>query len=284
MLSSELQPAVRQLVERNEQLENEKEELYEKVHELLTENTALKATRHKFREDCQSLVANQASQLLSPSREMKQRIHQQKRQIQNLQSQLTESQSQVEELQKAISELEQQHENEADTIERAEQIEIDAAEECKEIIQQLHRLIPDSKENEEENEPTLKGQLKIMKKRIQRVQQEYSDFTSEKQTLNLNMMDYKQRISDLETENSVLKTEKETTAECNQRYEKERAELTQAITTLRKALGELKTNLTTAEQEKDLLKKENIRLTIENNNMKNIHSMNNLDSDDDTNN
>jgi hypothetical protein len=102
MLSTELQPAVRQIVQRNGELEEENKQLYDKVHQLLTEVTALRAIRGQY----ESLVAGHGSQLLSPpSQTLRDTVQRQKRQIARLQDRLdsAETDAQVPATQKAES-------------------------------------------------------------------------------------------------------------------------------------------------------------------------------------
>ena len=152
MLSVELQPAVRQIVERNEQLENENKELYDEVHKLLTENTALKATRHKFKQYCESMGANHATQLLSPSKEMQSKLQRQKKQIERLQSKLAATQSEAETALKERVELEQHLERHADNLEKSAQIECDAARSCNDIARSMNQLIGFINNEEDESE------------------------------------------------------------------------------------------------------------------------------------
>ena len=95
MLDVELQPAVRQMVERKEHLEQENKRLYDKVHELLAEHTALKASDRHFRKECESMVTSH----LSPSKEIQTKLRRQRQQIDRLQEELTATQTEAAETQ-----------------------------------------------------------------------------------------------------------------------------------------------------------------------------------------
>ena len=95
MLDVELQPAVRQMVERNEHLEQENKRLYDKVHELLAEHTALKASHRHFRKECESMVTSH----LSPSKEIQTKLRRQRQQIDRLQEELTATRTEAAETQ-----------------------------------------------------------------------------------------------------------------------------------------------------------------------------------------
>lgn len=285
MLSVELQPAVRQIVERNEQLETENKELYDEVHKLLTEITALKATRHKFRQHCESMVANQASQLLSPSKEMQSKLQRQKRQIERLQSKLAATQSEAETAQRERAELEQHLERHADNLEKSAQIECDATKSCNDIARSINQLIGfinSEEEDESETFPeTLPEAIEYVQKKFRFLGESTASLIQQRQQLLIENNSHKQTIGELETRIKVLETEKSATDDCNARYEKEREELGSAISTLRTALDEVKRQLISAEEEKKLLKEDNVRMKIELGQLKTERALAEVGSDDD---
>lgn len=269
MLSVELQPAVRQIVERNEQLEEENKQLLDKVHELLTEVTALKAARHKFKLDYESV----ASELNSPTRDMKQKIKRQKRQIENLQSQLSSTKSELEATLQEKNLIQKDFERHEDAREKQTQDEADATHSCREMIQSLNRLIgtishadPDIESESEEfdfsNLNDLPSAISFLQKRMHVLSDKCSDLAQLNDGKNLENVSQKQQISTLETKIQCLEKEKETLEECNSKYVNERQKLTSAIETLRNALEEVKNNLIMADKEKKELKKENINLRV----------------------
>ncbi|KAK8866920.1 hypothetical protein M9Y10_009889 [Tritrichomonas musculus] len=271
MLSVELQPAVRQIVERNEQLEEENKQLLDKVHELLTEVTALKATRHKFKLDCESAITSGTS---SPSRDMKQKIKRQKRQIENLQSQLSSTKTELEATLQEKKLIQQNIEKHEDTLEKQTQDEADATHSCREMVKSLNHLIgmissPDA-ENESDSEELnfsnlndLPTAVSFLQKKIHVLSEKCTELNQFNDNRKLENTNQRQQISSLETQIQCLEKEKETLEECNAKYINEREELGSAIATLRSALTEVKNNLISSDEEKKELKKENIRLRIE---------------------
>ena len=273
MLSVELQPAVRQIVERNEQLEEENKCLLDKIHELLTEVTSLKAARHKFKLDCESMVATHASELMSPTREMKQKLKRQRRQIENLQNQLTSTKTELETIAQEKNAIQKTYENHADTLEKAAQDEADATNSCCEMAQSINNLIGiiakcnGNNANVDLNEKIsindLPTAVSFLQKKILLLSENCTEMSRSNDELTLESANHKQHISTLETQIQCLQKEKETLEECNQKYINEREELGSAISTLRSALMEVKNNLITSDEEKKELKNENIRLRIE---------------------
>lgn len=270
MLSVELQPAVRQIVERNEQLEEENKQLLDKIHELLTEVTALKATRHKFKLDYESV----ASELSSPTRDLKQKIKRQKRQIENLQSQLSSTKTELEATLQEKNLIQKDFELHEDALEKQTQDEADATHSCREMIQSLNGLIglishtdadieSESEEFDQSSIKDLPSAISFLQKRMHVLSNKCSELAQTNDGKNLENVNQKQQISTLETQIQCLEKEKETLEECNSKYINERKKLGSAIETLRSALEEVKNNLIESDEEKKELKKENIRLRIE---------------------
>lgn len=287
MLSAELQPAVRQIVERNEQLETENKQLYDKVHELMTETTALKAAQEKFRQHCESMVVNQAHQLISPSKDMQERMQRQRHQIERLQSKLAATQSEAKAVEQEREELEERLECQAESLEKTTQKDSRAVESCQAMTRTMSSLIAmcranGGEEDEDEDDASdtpqdVAGAVNFLQRRFRVLGEECAAVVQQRQRIAVENTALKQTISELETRLRVLETEKSATDECNMRYEKEREELSKAIATLRSALDCVKTSLIEAEAEKKTLKEENVRLRIE----LSVHGNQQLIDDDD---
>lgn len=264
MLDVELQPAVRQMVERNEHLEQENKRLYDKVHELLAENSALKASRRHFRKECESMVT---SQLLSPSKEIQSKLQRQRQQIERLQEELNATQSEATAAQKARSELQHELDSHEDNLEKSAQMECDAAHSCADIARTIESLIALCQSQEDVTSfacpDDLDGAIEYLERRIERLRDSCAVAVQERERAGTESNTFKQMMGEMETRIKVLETEKDATDECNRRYERERGELGKAIETLRAALEGVKENLITAEEEKKVLKEENVKLKIE---------------------
>lgn len=264
MLEGELQPAVRQMVQRNEHLEQENKRLYDKVQELLAENTALKQSRRQFRKQCESLVT---SELLSPSKEMHAKLQQQRRQIERLQEEIASTQADAASAHKARSEMQRKLDCHEDNLEISAQLECDAARSCLDIARTLESLIALCNLQETTKEcacpDDLTGAVSYLQKRVEKLREGCEIAARQADRAGLESANFKQIMSEMETRIKVLETEKDATDECNRRYERERGELGKAIATLREALEGVKANLMTAEEEKKVLKEENVQLRIE---------------------
>lgn len=267
MLTVELRPAVRQIVERNEQLEGENVQLYEKVRELLTENTALKAGRLQFRRQCESLVSGQASQLLSPTKELEGRVQKQKRQIERLQQRLAATQSEAELAQRESRELEDRLEAHVGELEKSAQAEVESARACAQLVKECEAIVEICGAHEwdeaVECPEEIGGAIECLHGVVRLVSEGCAAVVQRREQATVENNSFKQMVTEMETRIRVLETEKNATEECNKKYEKEREELGGAIATLRKALDDVKTNLIAAEDEKKGLKEENVRLRIE---------------------
>ena len=267
MLTVELRPAIRQIVDRNEQLETENTQLYDKVHELLTENTALKAGRLQFRRQCESLVTSQASQLLSPSKEFEMRVQRQKRQIERLQQRLAATQSEAELAQREHEEMKERITQHTEDIEKSAQVETDATRACMRLVKECEGIVAicghDEEEAPVECPDDLAGAIECLYGVVRLVSDGCAAAVQQREQAVMESTSFRQMVQEMETRIRVLETEKNATEECNKKYEKEREELGGAIATLRKALDDVKSNLIAAEEEKKELKEENVRLRIE---------------------
>jgi chromosome segregation ATPase len=278
MLSTELQPSVRQIVQRNEELEEENKQLYDKVHQLLTEVTALRAIRSHY----ESLVGGRGSQLLSPSPQaLRETVRRQKRQIARLQARLDSAEADAQTLATEKAELEQRLERNADTLEKTAQLEADAGQECTAVARKVRALISlcrktgfnrggtGEQKDEEPDVPKrsltdgLSGAVQALHRQVGTLADQLRETAKGRQQLGMDYHNARQTISELETQIRVLETEKTATDECNARYDDERQELGEAIATLRSALEETKKRLVTAEEDKKKLKTQNARLKLE---------------------
>jgi chromosome segregation ATPase len=262
MLAAELQPAVRQVVRRNGELEEENKDLYEKVHQLLAEATALRVIRQQY----QSFAS---SQCLSPSKVIQETIYRQRRQIATLQSRLNATQAQLDSTLTAKSQMEIRLERHADSLERSTRIESDANATCRAMAKSLRDLTATCRnatiedEEEEGGDADLLTELDTVHRHVRTLVEACAEAQRERQELAIEAQGATQAISELETRRKVLQTEKEVTDECNTRYNREREKLGKAIATLRKALDEMKKSLKATEAEKKRLKAENEQLRLE---------------------
>jgi len=71
---------------RNRQLEKENEQLYQKIHSLMSENGSLKSSMSQFRHDLQSEYEKLVSKSISPSKERENRLKKLKEENSNLKS------------------------------------------------------------------------------------------------------------------------------------------------------------------------------------------------------
>ena len=249
MLTEELQPAVQQLVQRNQHLERENKELYSKVHELLAQLTALKSSRHKFQSDIQSYVDTRTSELESPNRELKQRLHRQKHQIESLREELEAAQAKISELSQSQIQVEKTVTDE----QHSQEIVSDVLEQILSIRNSLGKQTTSS-----DSDP-----MQRLKEEVKAIQKDFLDVVKERDRVLAENEQLKQNCSDLETRVIVLQQENSTTNDCNSKFEKEREELTNAITSLRSTVSKLKESLVNTENEKKVLKGENSSLKIE---------------------
>lgn len=263
------------IASRNAQLEAENRELYQKINDLLTENTALKASRAKFREVCQSYVESQTTNILTPTKEMNQKIYRQTREIDSLKQKLADAEQalQAHEQEKArvIEEktaLEYQAEKEEATSQQSKVI-------CHELIRSIKSLQRNLSGINEDDQNYNSGyddnQLieSSLQQYIEKLQTSFRELSLEcaKATTTTNsktneIQELKRQISELETKIIVLNTENAAAKECNDRYEEERTELTNAITSLRNALKATKETLVSVESANKALKEENVQLRI----------------------
>ena len=232
MLDVELQPAVRQMVERNEHLEQENKRIYDKVHELLAENTALKASHRHFRKECESMVTSH----LSPSKEIQTKLRRQRQQIDRLREELTAAQTEAAAAQKARSQLQNELDSHEDNLEKSAQMECEAARSCADIARTIEALIGLCQSQGASTSygcpDDLSGAIEYLERRIQRLRDSCAVAVQERERAGTECNTFKEMM---ETRIRVLETEKDATDECNRRYERERGELGKAIETLRAA-------------------------------------------------
>ena len=280
MMTSDMQI----IASRNAQLEVENKELYQKINELLTENAALKASRSKFREICQNYVESQTSNTSTPAKEINQKMYIQTLEIELLKQKLKKVEEQAQNAEMEKDKAIQDKRSAEQTRYHEETSNKENTKMCLDIIKSMKQLSDQfkaAKQNEMEinsNYSSFKldddfsfeiSESKPISSQLQTIFDAFTNLSKaskthvqDKQKLFSENQILRQRISELETQISVIKTESDATRECNDRYDKERNELTNAITSLRNALKLTKENLVNTEKEKESLKEENIKLKI----------------------
>jgi chromosome segregation ATPase len=267
MLSLELQPAVRQIVQRNGELEEENKRLYATVHQFLTEVTALRAVRAQY----ESLVAGQPAQVLSPTQEsLRATAERQRRQIARLQGQLDATAADLSSQSAERADLEQRCERCADALERSAQLEADAGQACNSATRQLLALcaLCGGEEEDAGDAPdgaapaALPGALQALHRAVEALGGRLAAGAAGRRALGEALHAARQAASELGARVRALETEKAAADECGARYEQERQQLGNAFATLRASLEAVKARLVAAEGDRKRLAAENARLRL----------------------
>lgn len=275
-----LPPAIRQIVERNEQLETENRHLYDRIHELLSDVCALKAARCMFRQHCETKVRNHVSELVSPAKELRCKIERQREQIEVLRSRIVEKKSEAETAEQERAELLEVSEIRVDDIEKASRVESEATRACSSIARLMGSLLSlnsvecaevggdNNNDNDDVGEfvetPRNIGEaVGIVDEKLMVLRAGCTVAVRERDQGLIENAKLKRTVNDLTTRICATEMEKKATDDCNTRYEHEREQLAVAIAALRGALGEAKESLIAAEAEKRILKDEAVRLQIE---------------------
>jgi DNA repair exonuclease SbcCD ATPase subunit len=263
MLNLELQPAVREVVERNDQLENENKTLSDRIHELMTEVTALKAARGQYGD----LSSSQGFSSPDKGDELRNAIQRHKKHIARLQSRVVASQSELDQTLKEKAEISSALESERDQLERSAQLESDAGQKCDRIAKALQRLLGISKGKDprhfSEDPPSsldLGASLDRMNRDVEALGDAFARNAQEKKRLLAQNAELQQKHANLTAQLSSLQRNKAVTDECNARYDSERKDLNTAIATLRPALDQMTARFIAADNERKQLKSELERL------------------------
>ena len=221
------------IVERNNILEEENKKLYQKINELMSENAILKSSRSKFQSECQTFYESQINNKLTPSKDLNQKIYQQSSEIEKLKNFLQIEQNEKKEIENIINNL---------------FIIIEKFENFLFSLKIIKKKLLISKPN------NFKSIISQLNEYFSIIQFEISENIKNIKQNSSQISKFTEKITDLETQIVILKTENQTNKETNERFEKEREELTNAVNTLRKALSSVKEKLIESDNENRKLK------------------------------
>jgi chromosome segregation ATPase len=267
LLEAELEPAVQQLLIRNQDLERENGVLLEKVEILMAELSSLRAKRRSFSRSVEFSATSQATSTLTPTKEVKRKIKQQEDQISRLRSECEAALADIQTVQREKQQLEEYLEKETVEFEKAQQMESEAQSAVRTIADLLASIYPESAPQTEGSTTDLMSSMQILQNHISKLKETYVMDGSRRKDIETERNMHLSTIRGLESRIVALETEKSVIDECNRKYETERKELGKAIETLRGALEEVKESLLSADEEKRKLEEENSMLWKERNEM-----------------
>jgi chromosome segregation ATPase len=242
-----LPASVRQTVRRSADLAEENKQLYEKIHQLLTEITGLRVVRSQY----ESLLESLAS---TPTRALQDTLHRQDRRVVHLQSQLSATQSELDAALEQCSELKCELDRRANEPEKSAQLESDAGRTCGAIAKSLQKLISTCNSSESPSS------LETLHENVRAAADVCVAAVKERRQLEEAAQTKRDEVSEIEAKIRVLDDEKNVTDQRNARYDRERNELGGTIAKLRTELASVKARLVAAEDEKKRLKAENAKL------------------------
>jgi chromosome segregation ATPase len=267
LLDGELEPAVQQLLVRNQDLERENEMLTGKVESLMAELSALRAKRRSFAQSVESFATSQVGASENPAKKMKRKVKQQEDQISRLESLCTTAVSDIETVQKEKRQLEEYLDQETTKFQKTQDMESEARSSVQKVTELLSCIIPQSALSEETAQSDLLVAMETLQKHVSILKESWKADEDRKKTIETERNFRLERIRELESRIRALETEKSAIDESNRRYQAQREELGKAIETLSGALDEVKEELISAEDEKKKLKEENAKLWKERNSL-----------------